>query len=445
MLKFRLLGNTHIPHFKNTADMKAIVMPQVKEVLLPLSQHIGAPATPLVNVNDEVKIGQKIAEANGYVSSPIYSSISGKVSKIEDYLRPDGRIVPAIRIISDGLMTVSEDICAPEVNDLEGLINASRESGLVGLGGAGFPISVKLDALKKGIIDTILINAAECEPYITCDTHTMKFESDWIEKGISLLEKYSDVKNIIIGIEKNKPDCIKSMKKLFANDSRVTVASLPEKYPQGGEKVLIYNTTGRMVPEGKLPADVGVIVINVTSLAVLAKYIETGMPLVNRCITFDGSAAKEPKNVIVPIGTAIGEVIDFCGGFSEPCGKVLYGGPMMGIPASSLSEPIVKTTGAITVFNREDSIMPEPTACIRCGRCARSCPLNLIPDAFSKALDAESEDEKIAILDKNKIMLCMECGCCSYVCPANRPLVQNNRLAKGEWREYQARIAKLNK
>ena len=238
---------------------------------------------------------------------------------------------------------------------------------------------------------------------------------------------------------------IKDMKKLFKGNTRVSVATLPENYPQGGEKILIYNTTKRIVPEGKLPADVGVIVINVTSLAVFAKYVETGMPLVNRCVTFDGSAAKEPKNVIVPIGTAISEVIDFCGGLSDPCGKVLYGGPMMGTPAASLSEPVVKTTGAITVFNREDSILPEPTACIRCGRCTRSCPLNLIPDAFSKALEAENEEEKIAILDKNKIMLCMECGCCSYVCPANRPLVQNNRLAKGEWREYQSRMSKLNK
>ena len=444
-MRFKLLGNTHLPHYKNTADMKAIVMPSPKEVLLPLSQHIGAPATPIVAIGDEVKVGQKVAEANGYVSSPIYASVSGKVTKIEDYLRPDGRVVPAIRIVSDGEMLIADGITPPDVHDLDSLITASRESGLVGLGGAGFPVAVKFDALKKGIIDTIIINAAECEPYITCDTHTMKFESEWVEKGIALFEKYTDVKNIIIGIEKNKPDCIRDIKKLFASDNRVSVTALPAKYPQGGEKVLIYNTTKRIVPEGKLPADVGVIVVNVTSLTVLAKYVETGMPLTARCITFDGSAVKEPKNVIVPIGTAIREVIDFCGGLSESGGKILYGGPMMGTTAASLDEPIVKTTGAITVLTREDSILPDPTACIRCGRCARSCPLDLIPDAFSKALEADNEDEKIAILEKNKIMLCMECGCCSYVCPANRPLVQNNRLAKTEYREYQSRMSKLNK
>ena len=196
-MRKKLLGNTHIPHCKNTADMKAIVMPSPNEILIPLSQHIGAPATPIVSVGDYVKVGQKIAEANGFVSSPIYASISVKISKIEDYLRPDGRIVPAIRIASDSEMTLVDDITPPDVHDLDTLISASRESGLVGLGGAGFPIAVKLDALKKGIIDTIIINAAECEPYITCDTHTMKFESDWVKKGVSLFEKYTDINNII--------------------------------------------------------------------------------------------------------------------------------------------------------------------------------------------------------------------------------------------------------
>ena len=444
-MRNKLLGNTHLPHYKKTADMKAITLPSPKEVLMPLSQHIGAPATPIVAIGDEVKVGQKIAEASGYVSSPIYASVSGKIAKIEDYLRPDGRIVPAIRVISDGLMTITDNITPPNVSDLDSLISASRESGLVGLGGAGFPIAVKLDAIKKGIIDTIIINAAECEPYITCDTHTMTFESEWVQKGIYLLEKYTGISKFIIGIEKNKSRCIKDMKKLFKSDDCVSVAALPVKYPQGGEKVLIYNTTQRIVPEGKLPADVGVIVINVTSLAILAKYIETGMPLVSRCLTFDGSAANEPKNVIVPIGTPIRDVIEMCGGVSESVGKVLYGGPMMGIPVATLDDPIVKTTGAITVLTREDSILPEPSACIRCGRCIRSCPLDLIPDSFSKALECENEDEKIAILEKNKIMLCMECGCCSYICPANRPLVQNNRLAKAEYRDYQARMSKLNK
>ena len=224
MFRLKSMGSTHIPHYKNTAGRPAVIMPDADEILLPLSQHIGAPATPLVKVGDEVKVGQKIAEANGFVSSPIYSSISGKVSKIEDYLRPDGRTVAAIRIVGDGLMTRCEEITPPSVSDLDGLIGAARESGLVGLGGAGFPLSVKLEALKKGGIDKIIINGAECEPYITCDTYAMLYESEWIGKGIALLERCAPgIDQFIIGIEKNKPACIKEMKRIFDGDCKVKV------------------------------------------------------------------------------------------------------------------------------------------------------------------------------------------------------------------------------
>ncbi len=444
MFGLKKMGNTHIPHHKNTAGQPAQVMSDAKSVLLPLSQHIGAPATPLVAVGDLVTVGQKIAEANGYVSSPIYASVSGKVSKIEEYLRSDGRTVPAIRIESDGQMTLCENLQKPAVTDLDSLINAVRESGLVGLGGAGFPAAVKLDALKNGNIDTLILNGAECEPYITCDTHAMLYETDRIAMGVRLIAAHAlSLQRIIIGIEKNKGACIEKMRQIFADDEKVSVAVLPETYPQGGEKVLIYNTTGRIVPEGKLPADVNVIVMNVTSLSILANFIETGMPLVNRCVTVDGSAIANPKNVIAPIGVSIRELVEFSGGFKENPGKVLYGGPMMGNPASTLDEPTLKTTGAITAMNRKDSVLHEPTACIHCGRCARACPLKLNPVSYAKALEAESKDEKIAVLEKTKVMLCMECGCCSYVCPANRPLVQNNRIAKAELREHLAHTAKL--
>ena len=419
-------------------------MPDAKEVLLPLSQHIGAPANLIVKVGDEVKVGQLIAEANGYVSSPIYASVSGKVTKIEDYLRPDGKIVSAVRIVSDGLMTKCETITPPEVNDLDGFVAAARNSGIVGLGGAGFPVSVKLDALKKGIIDKIVINGAECEPFITCDTHTMLYDSEWIVKGTELLLKFApSVGEIIFGIEKNKPDCISKLTEIFASVERVKVVKLPDTYPQGGEKVIVFNTTGRIIQEGKLPADAGVIVMNVTTLALLAKYVHTGEPLVSRRVTVDGSAVASPKNVIAPIGVSFRELIEFAGGFKCDPGKVLYGGPMMGIPAASLEEPTVKTTGGITVFNIEDSILSEPTSCIHCGRCIRSCPLRLSPVTFAKALETEDKDERIAILQKSKVMLCMECGCCSYSCPASRPLVQNNRIAKAELRDHLAHIAKL--
>lgn len=444
MFKKKFLGNVHVPHNKNTADMPPVRMTEVTEVLLPVAQHIGAPAKVVVAVGDEVRIGDLVAEAQGAVSSPVYASVSGKVKAIEQYMRSDGRRVDAVRIVSDGQMTVSDRIAPPATEDLEGLITAVRASGVVGLGGAGFPTVVKLDALRKGLIDTVVVNGAECEPYITSDTRTMLDEGEWIYRGIALIETYCpDIKKYIFGIEKNKPSCISNMKKLFERNPKVEVKGLPSLYPQGAEKVLIYNTTGRIVPEGKLPSDVNVLVINVTTLAFIAKYISTGMPLVERCITLDGDAVKEPKNIIAPIGVSIRELIEFGGGLKGDAGKVLYGGPMMGNAACSLDEPVIKTTGAITVFTRDSSFSAEETACIHCGRCVAACPIGLNPTEYAKAIDLENKEDRIGRLEKYKVMLCMECGCCSYVCPANRPLVQNNRLAKGELREHRAHSSML--
>lgn len=443
MFGFKFLGKTHIPHNKSTAEVPPVRMTAPKEVLLPVSQHIGAPATPIVKVGDEVKVGQLIAEPSGYVSSPIYSSVSGKVVKLDTYLRPDGRSVPAIRIESDGLMTPTDGITPPTVDSIDSLIDAVRSSGLVGLGGAGFPTSVKLDAVKKGGIHTIVINGAECEPYITSDTRTMLDQSELVFDGITLLEKYiPSAEKFIFGIENNKPECIKEMARIFQDNPKVSVMPLPSLYPQGAEKILIYNTTRLVVPEGKLPADVGVLVINVTSLATIANFVKTGMPLVEKCVTVDGSAVKEPKNVIAPIGASIREIVEFAGGLKEEAGKVLFGGPMMGVPACSLDEPISKTTNAITVLNVKDSTERESSACIHCGRCVEACPMNLNPTAFTKALSFGTED-KMAMLEEYSVNLCMECGCCSFVCPASRPLVQNNRLGKTALREYNAHKASL--
>ena len=444
MFKFKFLGNTHVPHRKNTAEMPAVRVATPKEVLLPLEQHIGAPATAIVAVGDEVKVGQLIAEASGFVSSPVYSSVSGKVTKLDSYLRSNGKTVSAIRIESDGLMTPYEGLSAPEINDLDSFISAMRNSGLVGLGGAGFPTAVKFEALKKGGIDTLILNGAECEPYITIDARTMIDDADLIAEGIALIKKVApEIKSYIIGIEANKPSCIKKMKETFKDDASVCVKTLPSLYPQGAEKVLIRNTTGRTVLEGKLPADVGVIVINVTSLSTFAKYVKTGMPLVEKTLTLDGSAMKEPKNVILPIGTSIREAVELSGGFSEDPSKVILGGPMTGPAVCSLDEPILKSSGAIIALSKRDAQRGKETACIHCGRCTEACPHLLNTCMFEKAMHAESADEKAAMLEASRVNLCVECGCCTFVCPANRPLMENIRIAKGFLREHNAHKATL--
>ena len=442
---FRLnLGNTRIPHHKNTANMKPVRMPPPAEVLLTMSQNIGALAEPVVKAGDYVKVGQLVADSSSPVSSPIYSSVSGTVVKIETYLRSDGREVPAIRIKSDGLMTVRDDITPPTITDAESFISAIRASGIVGLGGAGFPTAIKMNLAPDVNIDTVILNGAECEPYITVDTRTMIDESEDIRDGIELLKRFiPGSPKYVVAIEKNKPACIDEMNRVFGADPMVSVKALPLRYPQGAEKVLIHTVTKRVVPEGKLPMDVGVLVINVTTLAALARYVKTGMPLIERCITVDGSAINSPMNVIAPLGTPIRDLIEFTGGLKEAPVKVIFGGPMTGFAAYYLDEPVVKTTGAIIAFTKEDAAVKPATACIHCGRCVESCPHMLEPTSFCKALDIEDRDERFIRLESLKINLCVECGCCSYVCPANRPLVESNRIAKNFVREYKAHNANL--
>lgn len=443
MFGIRYIGNTHIPHFKRTASLASIDIPTPKSVLVPMLQHIGAPAAPIVEPGDTVEIGQKIAEASGYVSSPIYAPICGTVDKFEEYLRPDGRKVQAIRINWNGEVKFHHSVQPRDVSSLDDLITAARESGVVGLGGAGFPLAVKLDVLRKDAIDTVILNGAECEPYITSDTRTMIDRAHDVRQGVELLIKTAPAVNkYIIGIEKNKPEAIKTMRETFKDLDCVTVKALPQRYPQGAEKVLIYNTVRRVVPEGKLPSDVNVLVLNITSMAVLAKYCRTGMPLVRKSVTLDGSAVAAPKNIKAPIGTSIREIIEFGGGTIGEVGKILLGGPMMGSAVASADEPITKTTGAITILSKKDVQLPEETSCIHCGRCAEACPHLLKPLLYSNALELTDKEEKMKILDKNKIMLCVECGSCSFVCPAGRPLVLNNKIAKAEFRAYTEEMKK---
>ena len=432
------LGKARVPHRKNTAEMPPVRMPSPGTVCLPMAQHIGAPATPTVKVGDKVYVGTKIADASGYVSAPIHSSVSGTVKKIDNFLSSNGRSCQAVIIESDGEMTPDPEIKAPTVTNLDEFCDAVRASGLVGLGGAGFPTAVKLDAAKKGLLKKALINGAECEPYITSDTRTMIDDAEFVVKGVALLKKYLGVEEVVIGIEKNKEEAIRKLTTLFADQSDVRVLALPETYPQGAEKVLIYNATGLVVPEGGLPSDVGCLVMNVTSLAFIAKYMETGMPLVEKCITFDGSAIKSPMNVIPPIGTGIRDIFAFTENSTDDVCKVLYGGLMMGLAVYSLDDPILKNTNAIVSLNAKDAVSPKSFNCIHCGRCVAICPIGLNPTLYARAMKVEDKNERVARLNEAKLNLCMECGCCSFVCPSRRPLVETNRLAKVELRAAQS-------
>ena len=433
------LGTVKVPHRKNTAEMPAVRMAPPAAVLIPMAQHIGAPANPTVKPGDKVFVGTLIGEAGGYVSANIHSSVSGTVKKIESFLQSNGRSCHAVLIESDGEMTPDPAIAPPAVSDFDSFNAAVRASGLVGLGGAGFPAAVKFDAEKKGLIRRVVINGAECEPYITSDTRTMLDDADYVKAGIEILEKYITVEEVVFGIEANKPECIAKMREIFKDDAKVRVEALPETYPQGAEKILIHNTTGLVVPEGKLPADVGCIVMNVTSLAFLAKYFETGMPLVEKTVTVDGSAIKCPMNVIVPIGTPVKELIEFTGGYSEEPGKLLYGGPMMGVAMYSSDDPVLKNTNAIVALSRRDARPPQLSPCIHCGRCVAACPMSLNPTAFARAMNIKDMNERADRLTESKINLCIECGCCSFVCPSKRPLVETNRLAKNDLRVTQSR------
>lgn len=424
MSLFNLRGIS-LPHKKGTAKLSPVVMPTPKSVLIPLSMHIGAPATPIVKVGDTVKVGQTIAEAGGYVSAKIHSSVSGKIKSVDSTVLSNGKQIPSILIESDGLDEIYEGITPPQINSFEDFIEAVKESGMVGLGGAGFPTAVKLNV--KGVED-VVINGAECEPYITSDARTMIDRGDDIELGIELIKRWLTPNRIIFGIEKNKPECISNISGICKKFDGASVQPLKSMYPQGGEKVLIYHTTGKTVPEGKLPIDVSVVVINCTTLAEIASFVRTGMPLVKKCITVDGGAVAEPKNVIAPIGTRINEIIEFCGGLKAPAKKILLGGPMMGRAVESSEMPIMKNTNALVFFAEKEARLPEETACIKCGSCANVCPLGLDPKAFVQALRANDGEALVSL----KANICMECGCCAYVCPAKRQLVHTNKIAKGK-------------
>ena len=422
------LNGVKVPHSKNTAEMETVKMPVPDKVVIPMKQHMGRECTPTVKLTDLVKVGQIIGDTDAFIGAPIHSSVSGKVTKIDEIIGTDGNPIKAVEITTDKLQEIDESVKVPEVTDLQSFAAAIRASGLVGLGGAGFPTHVKLMPKNLDEVTTLLVNGAECEPYITADNRAMLEDTDDIVEGIKLVKQYMELSEVIIGVEDNKPEAIAKLQAAVAGLDGVSVKSLKAQYPQGGEKVLIYECTGKIVPEGKLPSDVGCVVLNVSTIAFIARYMHTGMPLVTKRVTVDGDAIAEPKNVEVPIGATFGDIIDFCGGFKTEPKKIIMGGPMMGFAVPTLDYPVLKNNNAILAFSAEKTAEAEApeTPCIRCARCVNACPLGLMPAAIEKAFNAGDVDALKAL----KVNLCMECGCCAYVCPAKRNLVSVNRLAK---------------
>lgn len=431
---FKFLHGTKVPHKKNTCNTQSVRMPLPEYVTIPMQMHIGKPSVPTVNVGDTVYVGTRIAEADGMVSSFVYSSVSGKVKRIENVTISNGSFCKAIVIESDGEGRLDESIKPLEINSREELLEALRVSGIVGLGGAGFPIHVKFN-VDPSRIEELIINGAECEPYITSDTRTMIERVDDMVVALQYFVKFFGIKKIIIGIEKNKPEAIRSMQKMCEKIDGASVKVLPSVYPQGGEKVLIYHTVRKTVPFGKLPIDVGCIVSNCTTVAEVGKYIRTGIPLVDKCITVDGNAVNYPMNVIVPIGTSLADVFNFTGGFKSEPEKVLYGGPMMGISVPEISVPVLKNINAILAFDENASVLKKAQPCIKCGKCINVCPFGINPPELERALREHDIDRMI----KFGVEACMECGCCAFVCPSNRPHVQNHRLLKAELRAERAK------
>lgn len=424
-------GGVHPIYRKEiTNDRPITPIPAPAQVIIPLQQNIGAPPEPLVAVGDLVKVGQKIADTEAFVSAPVHASVSGKVVAIENRLSPIGKEVPAVVIESDGKDTPLEDLQPyPALEEMspDDLRRAMREGGLVGMGGAMFPSHVKVTAPQGKKFELVIINGSECEGFLTCDHRIMLEWTDDVIYGTRALMKVTGVEKAYIGVEANKQDAIDILREKLGAEEGIEVKPLEVKYPQGAEKQLIKALTGREVPSGGLPVDVGCLVQNVGTTATFARYLKTGMPLVDRVVTVSGSSVKNPGNYLVKIGTSFGYILDYCGIIGEPK-KLISGGPMMGVAQITPEVPVVKGTSGILLFDKKDVPVGEARPCVRCGKCVDVCPVYLLPvylmDYTLKGMLHRAEEYHI--LD------CIECGCCSYTCPSRRPLVQTIRMGKAD-------------
>ncbi|MBR1970502.1 MAG: electron transport complex subunit RsxC [Clostridia bacterium] len=426
--KLTFKGGVHPKDNKNFTSSKPIrELEQSQELIFPLVQHIGAPCVPCVSVGDVVCVGTKIADSEAFVSAPIHSSVSGVVKAIEKRPVPNGNMIDSIIIENDFKNTYDENIKPVDYKTVspDEIAKIVREAGIVGMGGATFPTHVKLTPPPDKKIDTVIINGTECEPYLTSDHRIMLENPEEIITGLKIMLYRFGISNGHIAIEENKPDAIAVLKTKTANET-IKVDVLKKKYPQGGEKQLIYAVTKRKVPVGKLPSDVGVVVINIDTCAAIARRFLYGTPLYRRIVTLVGTPVNDCVNYRVPIGTPIKHIIEKNGELKCETEKIIIGGPMMGVSQFTIDVPIIKGTSAILLLTKDEAKIPEESSCIRCGKCVENCPMNLMPlylYEFYKKDDIDS-------CEKYGAASCIECGCCSYGCPAKKNLVQNIRVAK---------------
>lgn len=425
-------GGIHPPDKKELSKNKTITpAPPPKRVVIPLIQHLGAPCKLAVTIGQEVKKGEVVGTPEGFVSAPVHSSVSGKVVAIGDFPLPTGRTVTSVVIENDGKeewtsLKDNPDYMKLSPDELKAKV---KDAGLVGMGGAAFPTHVKLSPPKEKPIDVVIVNGAECEPYLTADYRLMLERSADIVEGLKIFMKILGVTKGFIGIENNKPDAVEVMKKAAAGESNIQVYSLEVKYPQGAEKMLIDAIAGRKVPPRGLPMDVGSLVQNVGTTIAAFEAARYGKPLIERVVTVTGEGIREPKNLLVKVGTLVSDLIEDCGGFSSEVAKVVSGGPMMGFALYSLDVPVTKGTSGILVLPEEGLLHAEDFGpCIRCGRCIDACPMGLMPSMLSVLSEKGFNEEA----KEYNLFDCFECGSCTYVCPSRRPIVQLVRLAKSQ-------------
>lgn len=420
-------GGFHVcDHKELTKDIPSAPLPDCDMHIFPMRQHIGAPLKALVSIGDKVTVGQKIADSEEFISAPVHSSVSGTVTDIKPYFHDSNTMVDAIFVENDKLYTVSDEVCPKDYTKMtaEEILCVIREAGIVGMGGAGFPTHVKLAPKTK--VDYVIVNGAECEPYITADYRYMLENPEDIIYGLKAAMKALGLDDGYIGIEANKPEGFKSLAK--AADGQIHLINLKTKYPQGAEKQLIKAVTGRNVPAGKLPADVGAVVINVATAVAIANAFKTGMPAIEKIVTVSGDAVMNPSNFRVRTGVPISFLIEHSGGFKAEPQKLISGGPMMGITQYNTDYPVTKTTSSVLALLNAPKTYDEDAPCIRCGKCVDHCPMRLMP---LKLVGAAKKDD-IEMAEKYNVLECIECGLCSYICPANKNLLQFIRMIKPE-------------